>query len=140
MVPHTTHSFKGLLHSFNKEARTGYEWDYGQGTGLASPPHVTDDESRRHRHILRKVTPLGLCSLVGNCYPTCVSPLTGVESTVLEKHYAFLQGVHFHLRHSAKVNQELGKSGEAKGVSRKRPLYTSPNKLFSVYFLFPVRP
>lgn len=26
------------------------EWDYGQGTGLASPPHVTDDETEAQAH------------------------------------------------------------------------------------------
>ena len=94
---------------------------------------------RRRRLILR--TSLGHswdpAAWVGNCCPSCVSPLTGVEAWSWRKHHAFLQGVHFHLRHPAKVNQELRKSGESKGVSRKRPLYTSPNRLFSVYFLFP---
>ena len=79
---------------------------------------------RRRRLILR--TSLGHswdpAAWVGNCCPSCVSHLTGVEARSWRKHHAFLQGVHFHLRHPAKVNQELRKSGESKGRLKKETI------------------
>ena len=91
---------------------------------------------QRHRHILRKWHGWDSAAWVGNCYLTCISLLTGVEARSWRKHYAFLQGVHFHLRHPAKVNQELRKSGDSKGRLKKETIvHLSKQAIFCLLFI-----